>query len=79
MAFERVTCEIYYKVNVYENYSERRIVFDYGFLEFETREDAERFLAEEGYTFDESDGFSWKKPQAYRDAWITRHLREIKE
>lgn len=79
MAFERVTCEVYYKLGVYEDYSERRIILTYNHLEFETRDDAERFLAENGFTREESGGFSWKKPQAYQDAWVTRHLREIKE
>ena len=79
MAFERVVCEIYYKLGVYESYSERRIVLDYNHLEFETRADAERFLAENGYTREEAGGFSWKKHEAYQDAWITRNLREIKE
>lgn len=79
MAFERVVCEVYFTLNVSEIYSEIRHVHDYPGMEFETRIDAERFLAEEGYTQDENTSFGWNKPQAYRHAWISRHLREVKE
>jgi hypothetical protein len=79
MAFERVTCEVYFLINVNEIYSELRHVNDYPGMEFETRADADRFLAEEGYSREEAGGTSWKKSQAYRHAYVTRHLREVKE
>lgn len=78
MAFERVVCEVYFVINVSEIYSERRSVDDYRGIEFAYKIDAERFLAEEGYTCEDG-GARWKKSQSYCNAWISRHLREVKE
>lgn len=75
MAFERVVCEVVYKIIVHEVYSEYRSVTDYHDLNFECKPDAERHLAAEGYT--RTDHGDWKK--SYRQAYITRNLREVKE
>ena len=76
MAFERVTCEIYFRINCYENYSEYRRTMNYGDRVFESKEDAENFLLQEGF---EPVAQYFKKHQAYLEAWVSRHLREIKE
>ncbi len=79
MAYQTVTCEVYYKIGCFEFYSDRRPILMYDSMRFECQGDAERFLAEEGFTREEAGGFSWKKPSAYQYAWVTRELREIKE
>lgn len=79
MAYQTVTCEVYYKITVNEVYSELRRVTDYSNLEFESQEDANRFLAEEGYTREEPGSGWWKKHQTYREAYVVRVLRELKE
>jgi len=78
MAFERITCEVYYKINTWEIYSEYRSTHDYVFLEFEDLPDAERFLATEGYTRGYTRGdYGWYR--LYQKAGISRNVREVKE
>lgn len=77
MAFERVTCEVYYVINTYEVYSEHRVTHEFHGMTFESMVTADRVLAESGYTRDEAGGNSWRK--LYHHAYVTRHLREVKE
>ena len=74
MAFERITCEVYYKINTWEIYSEYRSTHDYIYLDFECQPDAERFLATEGYTRGD---YGWYR--LYQKAGISRNVREVKE
>jgi hypothetical protein len=79
MAFERVTCEVYFIINTYEVYSEHRSTREFGGMEFESLLDADRALVEDDWIRDEPRfiGTSWKKGYSY--AYVTRHLKEVKE
>lgn len=76
MAFERVACEVYFVINTYEVYSEHRVTYEFRGMTFESAANAERVLAENGYTR-EVGCSRWGKPYNY--AYITRHLREVTE
>lgn len=79
MAFERVVCEVYFVINVYEVYcGHRRIDEFFDIDKFESYFDAELFLAKEGY-IRSPDNRRWEKKELYLEAWISRHLREVKE